>query len=386
MAIAASARRRDPLRLARYELPTVIVYGTDALSQVPALLEELGARYPMVVADRGLLATQVPDRLIGVLLRAGLRHALMAEVEPDPSIDTVDRIAERLRSDGHDSVIGLGGGSAMDAAKAAAAVVAAGVSARDLVGPDKVFATPLPVVAIPTTAGTGSEVTRYAVLSDHTARSKASVASLRIMPRFAVLDASLTVSLPASLTASTGMDALAHAVESFGSVWNNPISEGMALHAVSLVGANLRRAVARPDDLEARGAMLAASCVAELAANVTRLGLAHALAVPLGATIHVPHGVGVAMLLGPMCAYNEIVDPRRYEKLGEAFGAAGSRFSDSIRGLCDDLGLAARLRDYNFTDADRERVVELAMRSDNVLANPRSVAAEDLRALLEHVR
>lgn len=386
MSEALAARPRDPLRPARYEIPTSIVCGAAVLAQLPALLAEAGVAYPLVVTDRGLTSTPVPSRVVAILDAAGVRHEVFAEVEPDPTVGVVDRIAALLRGRGHDGVIGLGGGSAMDAAKAAAAAATAGVSVRELVGPDKVTIAPLPVVAIPTTAGTGSEVTRFAVLSDPDAGVKASVASMRIMPRFAVLDASLTTGLPVSLTASTGLDALAHAVESYGSVWNNPISEGMALHAVGLVGTHLRTAAANPEDLEARSAMLAASCIAELAANFTRLGLAHALAVPLGATNHIPHGVGVAMMLAPMCAYNEAVDPARYRRLAQAFGVEDRPFSALVQELCRDLGLNARLRDFNFDEADRERVIEIAMRSDNVLANPRPVDGADLRALLEQVR
>ncbi len=380
------ARQRDPLRPARYALPTTIIYGTDALEQLPGLLMEAGVEHPLIVTDRGLAQTPIPGRVQAILRRAGIRHDLFADVEPDPTMEVVDQIATLLRERGHDGVIGLGGGSAMDAAKAAAAAATGAVPVRDIVGPDKVVVDPLPTIAIPTTAGTGSEVTRFAVLSDPEAGVKASVASMRIMPRFAILDASLTTGLPATLTASTGLDALAHAVESFGSVWNNPVSEGLALHAVGLVGEHLRRAVADPGDLVARGGMLAASCMAELAANSTRLGLAHALAVPLGGTNHVPHGVGVAMMLAPMCAYNEVVDATRYERLSASFGDTGTPFSAAVAGLCAGLGLNARLREFGFSDSDRERVVEIALRSDNILANPRPVEAADLRALLEQAR
>lgn len=386
MSDTSQARPRDPLRLARYALPTIIVYGRDALAQLPALLIEAGVAHPLIVTDRGLAQTPIPGRVQAVLAGAAVRHDIFAEVEPDPTMDVVDRIAALLRERRHDGVIGLGGGSAMDAAKAAAAAATAGVPVQQLVGPDKVSVEPLPTIAIPTTAGTGSEVTRFAVLSDPEAGVKASVASMRIMPRFAILDASLTIGLPAALTASTGLDALAHAVESFGSVWNNPVSEGMALHAIGLIGEHLRAAAARPDDLVARSAMLAASCMAELAANSTRLGLAHALAVPLGGTNHVPHGVAVAMLLPGMCAYNEAVSPARYERLSATFGEAGTPFSSVVARLCADLGLNSRLRDFGFSDDDAERVVEIALRSDNVLANPRPVEAADLRELLEQAR
>jgi alcohol dehydrogenase len=380
------ARPRDPLRPARYVLPTSIVYGKGTLHELPGLLSELGVSHPLIVTDRGLAATPIPQQVIDVLVEAGIKHELFAEVEPDPSTTVVDLIAQLLRERANDGVIGLGGGSAMDAAKAAAAAATSGLPVRQLTGPDKVPCDPLPIVAIPTTAGTGSEVTRFAVLTDVEAGAKISVASMRIMPKFALLDPSLSIGLPRALTASTGLDALAHAVESYGSVWNNPVSEGMALHAISLVGQHLRVAVANPGDLVARAGMLAASCIAELAANTTRLGLAHALAVPLGATHHVPHGVGVAMLLGPMCAYNEEVEPSRYSRVASALGASGGTMSADVNRLCTDIGLNSRLRDFGVRSEDYARVIALAMKSDNVLANPRPVGPEELRQLLERAQ
>ena len=375
-------RHRDPLRSARYVLPTTILYGAGTLDQLPQLLSELGVDYPLIITDRGLGATPIPQLVIDVLRAAGVKHDVYADVESDPSTAIVDQIARLLRERGNDAVIGLGGGSAMDAAKAAAAAAASGLPVSQLTGPDKVPCDPLPIIAIPTTAGTGSEVTRFAVLTDLDAGAKVSVASLRIMPKFAVLDPSLTTGLPPALTASTGLDALAHAVESYGSVWNNPVSEGMALHAIGLVGQHLRTAAARPGDLIARGGMMAAACIAELAANTTRLGLAHALALPLGATHHIPHGVAVAMMLGPMCAFNEDVDPSRYEQVASALDATSGTASAAIAKLCADLGLKARLRDFGVREEDYDRILTLATRSDNVLANPRAAGPSEMKQLL----
>lgn len=383
---SSEARPRDPLRLARYSLPTAIVYGAGALEQLPSLLSELGLAYPLLVTDRGLATTGIPGRVGAVLSSAGIKYELFAGVEPDPTTAVADEIGRLLRERGHDSVIGLGGGSPMDAAKAGAAVAASGLPVLDLVGPDKVPCEPLPIIAIPSTAGTGSEVTRFAVLTNVEAGAKASIASMRIMPKFALLDPYLTTGLPRPLTASTGMDALAHAVESYGSVWNNPVSEGMALHAISLVGQHLRAAASGPDDLVARGGMLAASCIAELAANTTRLGLAHALAVPLGATHHVPHGVGVAMMLAPMCAFNEEADGARYERMRVAIGTGEGSMSGAVTALRRDLGLEDRLRDFGVKKEDYERIVALALKSDNVLANPRPVGADELMELLAELQ
>lgn len=376
-------RYRDPLRQVRYELPTTILYGVGILDQLPQILSDLGVTKPLVITDRGLGATPVPARITAILKSAGVEHGLFQEVESDPSTDLVDSLAVLLRERGHDSVIGLGGGSAMDAAKAAAAAATANIPVTELVGPDRVQQDPLPIVAVPTTAGPGSEVTRFAVLSDKSAGAKVSIASMKIMPKYALLEPELTLGLPAGLTAGTGLDALGHAVESYGSVWNNPVSEGMAIHAISLIGQHLRTATLDPSNVIGRAGMLAASCIAELAANATRLGLAHALAVPLGATHGVPHGLAVGMMLPPMCAFNEEVEPERYQRIATALDPESHNLSEALSSLYSDIGMSTRLRDFSVEPDSFDRVIDLAMRSDNVQANPRVADREELRALLQ---
>lgn len=376
-------RYRDPLRQVRYELPTTILYGVGILEQLPQLLGDLRVSNPLVITDRGLGATPIPARITTVLNSARIQHGLFQEVESDPSTELVDALAELLRERGHDSVIGLGGGSAMDAAKAAAAAATANVPVTKLVGPERVQQDPLPIIAVPTTAGPGSEVTRFAVLSDKSAGAKVSISSMKIMPKYALLEPELTLGLPAPLTAGTGLDALSHAIESYGSVWNNPVSEGMALHAISLIGQHLRTATNDPSNVIGRAGMLAASCIAELAANTTRLGLAHALAVPLGATHRVPHGLAVGMMLPPMCAFNEEVEPARYRTVTTALDPEAKNLSEALSALYSDIGMSSRLRDFGVEPDSFDRVIDLAERSDNVQANPRAAGREELRSLLK---
>jgi alcohol dehydrogenase len=377
------ARRRDPLRQVRYSLPTTILYGQGVLEELPALLDQIKVVNPILITDKGLAATTVPAQVTAVLDKAGVTHAVFDEVQSDPSTQLVDRIAELILKGGHDGVIGLGGGSAMDSAKAAAAAAANGVPSLMLVGQENVENAPLPIIAIPTTAGPGSEVTRFAVLTDEEAGAKVSIASMKIMPVFAVLSPELTIGIPAKITSGTGLDALGHAIESYGSVWNNPISEGMAIQAITLIGQHLRTATNDPTNLEARGGMLAASCIAELAANTTRLGLAHALAVPLGATHHVPHGLAVGMMLIPMCAFNEQVDPERYARIASALEPGSTDVVAALTSLYEDIGMESRLAEFGVIPEDYDRVIDLALRSDNVDANPREASRAQLAALLE---
>jgi alcohol dehydrogenase len=375
------ARPRDPDRLTVYELPTRIVLGVGSIRRLGEELASLNIHRPLLVTDQGLRNAGVVDQVLRALEPHGLTPDIFDEVESDPTTATVEAIRDILVHGDHDGVIALGGGSPMDAGKAAAALTTNEGELLDLTGPDNVLTPPLPVVAVPTTAGTGSEVTRFAVLSDKDSGAKVSIASMQIMPRVAILDPELTYSVPPKITAPTGVDALAHAVESYGSVWTHPIAEGLALHAVELVGKNLRAAV-HEGDHRARSAMLAASCIAELAANSTRLGLAHALAVPLGATHKVPHGVAVALTLPHMCRFNESADPSRYERLRDALDPQATTMSSAVEALNRDVGITEGLRTWGVEEDDFDRVLGLALRSDNVQANPRAADYQELSGVL----
>ncbi|MCT2581852.1 iron-containing alcohol dehydrogenase family protein [Actinophytocola gossypii] len=374
-------RERSSSRRFDYELPTRIVGGAGAIAGLAAELDRYDVTNPILVTDAGLRTAGIVDTVLATL-PGGASTVVFDGIVSDPTTTSVDLAAEAIRAGRHDVVVALGGGSVLDAAKAAAATATAGRPVLDLVGPDKVDSQPVPVIAIPTTAGTGSEVTRFCVLSDPESRRKVSIASLRVMPTLAVLDPELTVGLPPAITAATGFDALGHAIESYGSVWNNPISEGHARHAVTLIGTHLRAAVTDPADLDARMGMLAASCIAELAANYTRLGLAHALAVPLGAAHGIPHGVAVAHMLPEMCAFNEEVEPARHAELARCLAPGSTRLSDAVRTLRADVGLTTRLRDWQVGEHDFAPIVEIALGSDNTRANPRIATAAELTDLL----
>ncbi len=217
-------------------------------------------------------------------------------------------------------------------------------------------------------------------MTDPESGNKVSIGSMRIMPRLALLDPDLTLGLPPAITAATGMDALTHAMESYGSVWSHPIAEGLALHAVELTGGHLRRAVADGTDREARAAMLMASLIAELAANSTRLGLSHALAVPLGAGHHVPHGLANAILLPHVVDFNAAADPDRYARMASLLGPDG--VGDAVNSLNRDIGIDERLSDWGVGEEDLPVLAQLALRSDNVRANPREAGEIELVAIL----
>ncbi|WP_188687027.1 iron-containing alcohol dehydrogenase family protein [Nesterenkonia cremea] len=365
-----------------YHVPTRIVGGPGAVAQLPAELDRYGIERPLIITDAGIRAVGLLDPVLTALTAEARTAEIFDGIASDPTTHSVEEAARRIREGGHDGIIALGGGSPLDAAKAAAAVATSGRPVLELVGPERITTDPLPVIAIPTTAGTGSEVTRFCVLSDPASSRKVSISSMRVLPVLAILDPELTSGLPAPLTAATGFDALAHAIESFGSVWNNPISEGHAKNAVALIGRHLLTALREPENLEARAGMLAASCIAELAANSTRLGLTHALAVPLGGLHSIPHGVAVAIVLPEMCAFNEELESTRYTELAALLSPDADNLERAVRELRDAAGLTSRLRDWDVGEDDFAPVVEIAVGSDNTEANPRAAGPGELTELL----
>lgn len=379
---AIKAQERDADRVVDYQLPTQIVFGGGVITQLGPRVAEMGLHRPLVVTDEGVRAAGIVDRVLDSLSESDLQSSVFDGVQPNPTTQTVEEVRDLLHQGNHDSIIGLGGGSSMDAAKAAGALRTNPGSALDYVGRDQLEADPLPTVAIPTTAGTGSEVTMFSVLTDSDTGSKVSIGAVRIMPRLALLDPELTLELPASLTATTGMDALSHAVESYGSVWTHPIAEGLALHAIELVGQHLRRAVAKGTDREARRAMLMASLMAEMAANSTRLGLAHSLGVPLGALHHVPHGLALALLLPHVVNFNAAADPDRYARLARTLDPDSDGAGDAVDRLRRDIGVEDRLANWGVGEDDLPAIAELALKSDNTQANPRVAGHTELVDIL----
>lgn len=365
-----------------YHVPTRLLGGPGSIAQLPAELSRYGIANPLIITDTGIRAAGVLDVVVHALEDEGRDIAVFDSIAPDPTTDSVDQAARVLREHKHDGVIALGGGSSLDAAKAAAVVATSEQPALELVGPDKIDVDPLPVIAVPTTAGTGSEVTRFCVLSEPGSHRKVSISSMRVLPVLAILDPELTTGLPEPLTAATGFDALAHAIESYGSVWNNPIAEGHARNAVGLIGQHLLQALKHPTDITARSGMLAASCIAELAANSTRLGLTHALAVPLGGAHGIPHGVAVALMLPQMCAYNEAVEPERYRELAQLLSPGAANLEQAVYGLREAAGLSSRLGDWNVAEEHFAPIVEIAVGSDNTHANPRAAGPNELTELL----
>jgi len=371
----------------RYEIPTAIEFGCGSIGTLADHVKALGGSRVLVVGDPGVVKAGVVDRVTEPLRTAGMGYEIFSDIESDPDIASVEKGTEAARAGGCDLIVGVGGGSSLDTAKAIGIMLTNDGHIRDYVGLGKVKRRPAPVIAVPTTAGTGSEMTIWSVLSDKERQVKLSVGSVYNCPTLALLDPELTVPLPPHVTAFTGMDALTHALESYVNLNTQPISEGMSVQAMKMIAANLRLAVANGNNLEARANMLLASTIAAMAFNSTRLGLAHALALPLGAHFHIPHGLVNAILLPEVMRYNLIGNTAKFAEIAAIFGErtehlsvreAAERSVEAVRRLNRDIGITQTLGDFGVREEHLEMIANEAMESGNVPVNPVRATAKDL--------
>lgn len=371
----------------RYEIPTAIEFGCGSIQKLASHVKALRGSRVLVVSDPGVVKAGVVERVIEPLRSAGIPFEIFSDIESDPDIASVEKGTAQARVGGCDLIVGVGGGSSLDTAKAIGIMLTNDGHIRDYVGLGKVKKRPAPVIAVPTTAGTGSELTIWSVLSDKERKVKLSVGSIYNCSALALLDPELTVPLPPLVTAYTGMDALTHALESYVNLNTQPISEGMSLQAMKLIAANLRLAVANGNNLEARANMLLASTIAAMAFNSTRLGLAHALALPLGAHFGIPHGLVNAILLPEVMRYNLIGNLRKFAEIAAIFGErteqlslreAAERSIEAVRRLNRDIGIIQTLSDFGVREEHLEMIANEAMESGNVPVNPVRATAKDL--------
>lgn len=363
-----------------------IVSSWGALDRLTDLAREFGARRGAVVLDGYFQGSATADRVASLLQAAtGTAPALHFVPAHEPDTESVEACAATLQQADPDFVVALGGGSAMDTAKIARLLLSNPGPAESVSGFGKTFKPHASVlVAIPTTAGTGSEVSESAIAGKAGSDIKLIFRSQAMTPQIALLDGSLSVSAPAHVTAASGYDAVTHAVEAYVSKAASVMTDPFAESAMQLLGKWLPVAFADPTHQEARTACLVASCQAAIAFNSANLGLAHALAAPLGALFHVPHGLGNALALPVIAAYNEAAMGHKAATVARCFGAASA--AQGLAQLRFQLGLDLSLDQFVPTDADREKLAVAAMRSGQVKMNPRLATLEDMRVLIEAMR
>lgn len=370
-----------------------VVYGEDALSY----LDDLPGRRAVIVTDARLHELGFSARIQRHLEQAGIESSVFAEVEPEPSLQTVQRGAQLLGELAPDWIIGLGGGSALDAAKAMWALYERPDVAPDLISPTfRLGISKARLIAIPTTSGTGSEATWMVVLTDTAQQRKLGLGNRELMPTIAIVDPALTLHLPASITADTGIDALTHAVEGYTNNWRNDFCDGLCLKAAQLVFAYLPRAVANgADDPEAREHMANAATIAGLGFGNSFAGLAHAMGHSFGAYFKTPHGRAVGLFLPYTIEFTANQGGGRYRDLAHSVGLpatdeprAAAALADAIRALAQQVGLPGAIAGLGITSATFAEalptLVAYAEEDNSTLAAPRMADADEFRRLFEY--
>jgi alcohol dehydrogenase class IV len=377
-------------------LPRILRVGAGASGELVATLAELGLSRPLLVTDPFLAGQGFCARLEAPLKAAGLGYGVFADCVPDPTTDSVAAALLTLRAGDFDCVVALGGGSSMDTAKAVAVMASRSGPLRDYKVPH-VIEDGLPIIAIPTTAGTGSEATRVAVVTDTETQEKMLCMGLGLMPVAALVDYELTLSMPYRLTADTGIDTLCHALEAYVSRRANPFTDGIALNALAAVGSHLRSACAEPGNREARAAMMLAATQGGIAFSNASVTLIHGMSRPIGAHYHVPHGLSNAMLLPEVTAWSVSAAPARYADCARAMGLAADEDSDDaacerlvagLRQLNADLsvpGPRAYGVDQEAWFGSLELMARQALDSGSPANNPRVAVAADIVRLYERV-
>ncbi len=367
--------------------PGMIYFGVGSSLETGSRLKALGLGRVLLISDRGLEEAGMVKKLEDVLLGADVSYATFLDVEANPSIETVGQALELYKENNSQGVLCLGGGSPMDTAKAVSILASNGGSIQDYEGPHKVKGPVIPVVAIPTTAGTGSEVTPFTVITNRQTSYKFSIFSYETIPRMAILDPVLISTLPPLVAASTSMDALTHAVEAYISLAASPYSDAMAEKSMELILDNIRCFVANRADLEAASGVLLGSMFGGIAFAWGRLGNVHAMAHPLGGFYDMPHGIANAVLLPTVLEYNALADKGKYQRIYRFFKKENSRdfhplmVVDEIRKLSRELGIPPNLSKLG---VDRETIPKMAldaMKSGNIAVNPRQTSLQDITDL-----
>lgn len=332
------------MSIASIALPRILRIGGGASRQLPDVLATLGLSRPLIVTDAFLVGQGRVETLQGSLKAAGLASRVFDGTVPDPTVASIEAGLAFLREGDHDCVVGFGGGSPLDSAKAIAMLARHGGSMADYKAPHVQDEPGLPVIAIPTTAGTGSEATRVTVITDEATDEKMMCPGLAYLPMAALVDYELTFTKPRRLTADTGIDSLTHAIEAYVSKRASPFTDGMALLAMRAIAPNLRRACDDPDDREAREALMLGATQAGIAFTNASVALVHGMSRPIGAHFHVPHGLSNAMLLPTVTAWSAPAALARYAECARAMGVADAREGDqgAVARLLEELGALNR--------------------------------------------
>nr|WP_285479901.1 iron-containing alcohol dehydrogenase [Amycolatopsis sp. NBRC 101858] len=379
----------EGLTIAKFHAPE-IMFGEGALSEAGHVAARLGARRPMLVTDAGLLGTPWVDELIGHLRAAGLTPTVWADPTPNPKDHEIAAGHERYREAGCDVIMGLGGGSVIDAGKGVALLAANGGDILDFEGVDRSRQPIPPMVMIPSTAGTGADVSQFCIVTDTTHNTKITIIGRTLVPDVSVTDPRLLTTMPDWLAAATGLDALTHGIEAFVSKAHNPLTDHHALNSIALVHGNLVRSIDEPGERSSRMLMAQASLEAGLAFTNAILGAAHAMSHQVGGLLDLPHGVINGVLLPHVVRFNARAHPGRYVPIARALGLAsegtppeeaGLAVADQVRALADDVGVPKGLGELGVTAAHLPVLARNTLHDACLATNPRAADVAEIEAL-----
>ncbi len=372
-----------------------IIMGPGSINKLPDEIRRLNCSKVLIITDPGLVKAGIAERVEDLLRAAGVAFGRFDKVEPDPRFEIVDDALAQLEAEGADLILGIGGGSSLDIAKVASVRATNPQPVEALFGIDLVPKPGLKLILIPTTAGTGSEVTPIAILSDHTEKLKKGIVSPYLLPSCALLDPELTIGLPCPVTAATGMDALIHAIEAYTSKNATPFTDLLAVQAMDLIFNNIRLACADGENLEARSKMLEGSLLAGMAFANAGVTAVHAFAYPIGAEFHIPHGIANTIMLLPVMEFNLLGNLKKFADIAEIFGQNTSGISrrkaarlavEAVEELAADLNLPKSLGSYGVKEEHIPMLAEGVMKVTRLLANnPRTLRVEDARTIYRNV-
>ncbi|HAA90479.1 MAG: 1,3-propanediol dehydrogenase DhaT [Thermoanaerobacterales bacterium 50_218] len=373
-------------------VPARIIFGPGSSGRLGEEACRFGRRVLLVTGKRSLRLSGMLDRVLAPLEAAKLDVLMFDQVDPEPSLEVVEKGREAAREQSVDLVVAAGGGSVLDVGKAIAGLFYEEGTVREYFEGRPIEKVGLPWIAVPTTAGSGAEATRNSVLIDPVSERKQSIRCDWWMARVAVVDPVLTMSMPPRLTAITGMDALTHAIEAYTSRWSHPLTSSLALEAAILISRNLYSAYQKGSNREAREKMSLASLMAGIALNNARLGAVHGLAHPIGLRYHLPHGLVCGILLPYVMEYNLTIVEEKYARIalelglvqpGSSSGEAARRLIHFVKSLKKRLGIPEKLSEVGLRAGDLSSIAEAALPSGSLAANPRAARKDDLLEILK---
>lgn len=371
------------INLFDFVLPTKIRYGVGIIKVLGEELRLLDAKKIMIITDRGLVSTGMVKKITDIIEREGLKYVIYDEIEANPKDYNVEACAQKAKEQAVDSIIAFGGGSPIDAAKAVCVLAKQGGKLRSYQGKGKIKDDCLPLITVPTTAGTGSEVTFSSVITDTREKYKFTIKSTAIAAKTAVIDPELTLTVPPMITAATGIDALTHAIEGYTANCTEPIAEALGLYAVEYISRNIVEAVRNGQNIEARDQMMMGSLLAGLSFSHADVASVHCMAEALGSIYDAPHGMCNAILLPYVMEYSLSAAEFKYARIARAMGieekddfTAAMRGIEHIKKLSKEIGLP-NIKTLNVNPDDFELLAEMSVKNGSNESNPREITKDD---------